>query len=52
MIENCPRCLLRDDVTAPLVVEAAEATRVDVEAARPGSESALGPLDQEAGVAD
>jgi predicted nucleic acid-binding Zn-ribbon protein len=25
MIENCPRCLLRDDVAAPLVVEPAKA---------------------------
>lgn len=37
MIENCPRCLLRDDVTAPLVVEA---MRIDIETPRPGSRPA------------
>jgi hypothetical protein len=51
MIENCPRCLLRDDVTAPLVVESAETGRSDIERARPGFESAVEPLDPEAGVA-
>jgi predicted nucleic acid-binding Zn-ribbon protein len=47
MIENCPRCLLRDDVASPLVDEAAEATRVDTEAARPGFEPAVGPPEPE-----
>jgi predicted nucleic acid-binding Zn-ribbon protein len=50
MIENCPRCLLRDDVTAPLVVESTEAMRADVERTRPDSEPAARPLDQEADV--
>jgi hypothetical protein len=52
MIENCPRCLLRDDVAAPLVVESAEAMSVDMERSRPGPEPAVGPLDREVGVAD
>jgi predicted nucleic acid-binding Zn-ribbon protein len=52
MIENCPRCLLRDDVTAPLVVESAEARRVEIQSAPPGPEAAVGPLDQEPRVAD
>lgn len=51
MLENCPRCLLRDDVTAPLVVESVETTRPDIEKARPGSETAVEPLDPEADVA-
>jgi predicted nucleic acid-binding Zn-ribbon protein len=51
MLENCPRCLLRDDVTAPLVVESAETTSPEIEKARPGSEAAVEPLDPEAGVA-
>jgi predicted nucleic acid-binding Zn-ribbon protein len=51
MIENCPRCLLRDDVAAPLVVEPVEIVRADADRARPGSEPAAKPLDPEAGVA-
>jgi predicted nucleic acid-binding Zn-ribbon protein len=51
MIENCPRCLLRDDVTAPLVVEPAKAIKLEIERGRPGPEPAAGPLDPEAGVA-
>jgi hypothetical protein len=51
MMENCPRCLLRDDVAAPLVVESAETMRADIERARPDSESVVGPLDPEAGIA-
>jgi hypothetical protein len=52
MIENCPRCLLRDDVAAPLVVEPAKAVRADAQRALPGSQPAAVPLDQEAGLAD
>jgi predicted nucleic acid-binding Zn-ribbon protein len=37
MIENCPRCLLRDDVTTPLVVESAD--RAAAEEAAPGDAS-------------
>jgi predicted nucleic acid-binding Zn-ribbon protein len=51
LIENCPRCLLRDDVAAPLVAESVEMVRADAEGVRPGSEPAATPLDPEAGVA-
>lgn len=51
MIETCPRCLLRDDVTAPLVAESAATARSDIEKARPGPESVVKPLDPETGVA-
>jgi len=37
MVENCPRCLLRDDVAAPLVVESTEPMRADAGRARPDS---------------
>jgi len=48
MVENCPRCLLRDDVAAPLVAEAAETTRIEAEEAPPGSGfPAAPPLDPE-----
>jgi hypothetical protein len=52
MIENCPRCLLRDDVMAPLVVESTEEREVEVQSARSGLEPVMGPLDQETGAAD
>jgi len=52
MIENCPRCLLRDDVTAPLVAEFAGAARSGVGSARPGPVPAAEPPEPEAGVAE
>ena len=52
LIENCPRCLLRDDVAAPLVVESAGMGRADAKRVRTASEPAAAtPLDPEAGVA-
>jgi hypothetical protein len=47
-IENCPRCLLRDDVAAPLVPEATETPRLDMDVAQPDSAPlAVEPLDPE-----
>ena len=51
MIENCPRCLLRDDVAAPLVAEPIERRGQHTPPAQPGPEHATGTLDPEAGVA-
>jgi predicted nucleic acid-binding Zn-ribbon protein len=47
IIENCPRCLLRDDVMAPLVVESVEEGRVEMKSPPPGPEAPVGPLEQE-----
>lgn len=44
MIENCPRCLLRDDVASPLVADSAEPARVETARAAPGPEPAARSL--------
>jgi len=44
MIENCPRCLLRDDVASPLVVDSAESAQVESEPVPPDSDPVVGTL--------